>query len=34
MVIHPSYYDAHDVSRDVISVTDQNRTHVHVNFFA
>ena len=53
MVIHPSYYDACDVSCDVIyyviavrarrmirsffyhiSVTVQNRTHVHMNFFA
>jgi hypothetical protein len=33
MVIHPSYYDACDVSCDVISVTVQNRTHVHTNFF-
>jgi len=53
MVIHPSYYDACDVSCDVIYyviavsarrmvrifflqylVTVQNRTHVHMNFFA
>ena len=52
MMIHPSYYDACDVSCDVIyyviavrarrmvrsffyhiSVTVQNRTHVHMNFF-
>jgi hypothetical protein len=34
MVIHPSYYDACDISCDVISLTVQNRTHVHINLFA